>query len=225
MTLGGNSYCFLYFRVFINRYRPLINRYERLSPLETRFLSSHACPLHGHLVAIGTGDHAAMATFYEKTVHQVSAAARKMLSSREDAEEVVGDVYLYVWRNASAYDAARGSVRAWLSIMTRHRAIDRFRVSRWMISLDDVEYRGLKASLTEPDASVTVHAEQFQWSGVARLALSSLSPLRRRLLHHAFVTDLTHQEIASAEGLPLGTVKSHLRRALCSLRGVMPPPG
>ncbi len=173
------------------------------------------------LADVARGDRDAMARFYQETFLHVTARARSFLAVKEDAEEVVADVYMYVWCNAHTYDCARGSVYAWLSVIARRRAIDRFRSRRALVSLDDIEQRGLLESLQSADASAPTVTGGHQWSAAARRALASLSPLRRRLVDLAFARDYTHQQIADEVGMPLGTVKSHLRRTLRVLRGML----
>jgi RNA polymerase sigma factor (sigma-70 family) len=130
----------------------------------------------------------------------------------------VGDVYVCVWVNSNTYDPSRGSVRIWLSGITRNRAIDRLRKRRHHVSLDDERQRELVASLQTSTLSPDRLAEQEKDECAAHWALSCLSPERRQLLHLAFYKDLSHGEIAEGVGIPLGTVKSHLRRSLAGLR-------
>ena len=163
-----------------------------------------------------------MSRFYRETVPHVNALACALLNSREDAEEVVCDVYAYVWRDPTAYDPSRGSVQAWLTIMTRHRAIDRLRRRRNMLSLDDERLREVRDSLRGTEPSPDGKMEQTQTSRIVHRALLSLSPLRRRLVSLSFFQEWSHQEIAAAVELPLGTVKAHLRRTLARLRVALP---
>jgi RNA polymerase sigma factor (sigma-70 family) len=176
--------------------------------------------LQGCLRAMAMGDHGAMVLFYRDTLPWVVAAARAILRTKEDAEEIVCDVYVRIWRNPSTYDAARGTVRAWLSIMTRNRALDRLRQRRNDSSLDDDEQSAFSASANGLNLGAYDAVAQAQSADALYCALKCLSPLRRRLLDLSFFQDLTHQEIADSVGLPLGTVKSHLRRSLRSLREV-----
>jgi RNA polymerase sigma-70 factor (ECF subfamily) len=175
-------------------------------------------PLHGDLAGIKRGDQRAMSRFYGATVSQLTAVARRFLWLKEDAEEIVGDVYVCVWVNSNTYDPSRGSVRIWLSGITRNRAIDRLRKRRHHVSLDDERQRELVASLQTSTLSPDRLAEQEKDECAAHWALSCLSPERRQLLHLAFYKDLSHGEIAEGVGIPLGTVKSHLRRSLAGLR-------
>jgi RNA polymerase sigma factor (sigma-70 family) len=165
------------------------------------------------------GEQAAFSTLYKQTVAQVFAIARSMLRNQEDAEEIVCDVYTFAWQRAHAYDFTRGSVMAWLSVMTRNRAVDRLRQRRVTISLDDERQDELSKSLVSETLGPDQILAQFQSGSAVHRALSVLSEQRRRLIGLAFFQGLTHEEIALVVGMPLGTVKSHVRRALAVLQG------
>lgn len=168
--------------------------------------------------AMAAGDQRALNGLYDQTVGQVFAIARSMLRSKEDAEEVVCDVYAGAWQHADDYDPARGSVIAWLGVMARNRAIDRLRQRRESLSLDDARHEGIAGSLCAQGPGPEQVLDQFQAGGAVRRALESLSPQRRHLVSLAFFQGLSHQEISESIGMPLGTVKSHVRRALRELQ-------
>lgn len=171
--------------------------------------------------AMTAGDPAAFNELYDRTVAQVFAIARSMLRSKEDAEEIVCDVYTHAWQRAASYDAARGSVIAWLGVMARNRSIDRLRQRRESLSLDDARHESLYGSLCAPGHGPEQILDQFQSGSAVHRALQCLSPQRRQLVALAFFQGLSHQEIAAAVGLPLGTVKSHVRRALIEMQTEM----
>src|SRR3984957_11578861 len=104
-------------------------------------------PLEELVRAMAAGNRGALSSVYEQTVAQVFAISRSMLRSKEDAEEVVCDVYTTAWQRAGSYDASRGTVMAWLAVMARNRAIDRLRQRRESLSLDDEKHGALAASL------------------------------------------------------------------------------
>jgi len=166
---------------------------------------------------MAAGNEAALAALYRQTVSQVIGITRAVLWLKEDAEEVVCDVYTNAWQRAKSYDASRGSVMAWLAVMTRNLAIDRLRQRRATLSFDDdatpAHGQVPAAASTGPDQLLA----QWQAAHAVHRALHALSPQRRQLVDLAFFQGMTHQEIASAVGMPLGTVKSHIRRALVSL--------
>jgi RNA polymerase sigma-70 factor (ECF subfamily) len=168
---------------------------------------------------MAAGDASALSRVYEQTVAQIFAIARGMLRCKEDAEEVVCDVYTHAWQRANTYDSSRGTVMAWLAVMARNRAVDRLRQRRDALSLDDDRHAALAASLVGEALGPEQMLTQFQSGSAVHRALQSLSAQRRVLLGLAFFQGLTHQEISDSTGMPLGTVKSHLRRALAALQG------
>ncbi len=161
---------------------------------------------------------AALASLYDHTVGQVYALALAMLRSREDAEELVVDVYERAWNDAHRYDSSRGTVIAWLLIMCRSRALDllRQRAARG---------RTLASLAAEPQddghESPRSAAEADERNQILGVALEQLSPVRRQLISLAFFEDLSQQEIALRLRMPLGTVKSHLRRGMLELRDAL----
>ncbi len=168
--------------------------------------------------AMAAGDDAALSVLYQNTVAQVFAIARGVLRSKEDAEEVVCDVYTHAWLRASSFDAGRGSVRAWLAVMARNRALDRLRQRRDLVSLDEERGDADGAPFMIDAFGPEQILARFQSGTALHRALKSLTAQRRQLLSLAFFQGLSHQEIADAVGLPLGTVKSHVRRALAALQ-------
>jgi len=169
--------------------------------------------------AMAHGDRTALSRVYEQTVAQVFAIARSVLRCKEDAEEVVCDVYISAWQRANTYDVSRGSVMAWLVVMARNRAVDRLRQRRDALSLDDERHAALAASLLGEALGPEQVLAEFQSGTAVHRALLCLSAQRRHLLGLAFFQGLSHREIADATRMPLGTVKSHLRRALTALQG------
>jgi RNA polymerase sigma-70 factor (ECF subfamily) len=167
------------------------------------------------IAAMARGEQAALSRLYGLTVPKLVAMARRILKDPADVEEVVCDSYLHAWRTADQYRGNRGSVLAWLMIICRNRAIDRFRnngtglrgrSSEQTVAMPGTEHTPLDLLLTlERDHAV-------------HRAVAELSPLRRELLALAFFRGLTHPEIAADTRLALGTVKSHLRRAMNALR-------
>ena len=179
--------------------------------------SAEEIGLQRQIQAIASGDKNAFAGFYDATVGQVYALALRVTRRSAEAEEVVSEVYLQVWRRADSYDASRGSPRGWLLTMCRSRALDHLR------------RRDRAESHPEPEQ---IRPDQFQHDedpqnlmlaverdSAVHAALVELSPLQRQLLAFAFFRGLTHQEIATQIEMPLGTVKTHIRKALRTLQG------
>ena len=176
------------------------------------------------ILRMADGDQTALSAVYAQTVGQVFAIAVSVLRSKEDAEEVACDVYSHAWHRARTYDAGRGSVMAWLAVIARNKAIDRLRQRRNHLSLDDVRQQALAESLAEEAAGPEEGLALFESGTLVHRAMESLAPQRRLLLGLAFFRGLSHQEIADALGMPLGTVKSHVRRALSALHCVLTAP-
>lgn len=175
--------------------------------------------LTGLIQRMAAGDEAALGRLYDLTLSRVYGLALKITGRRDLAEEVCVETYWQSWREATRYDALRGQPLAWLMVMTRTRALDALR------RLDRVTYCADPETHLEsescPDASPLdqlLHSEQ---SGALKQALATLTPTQRQMVALAFYKDLSHQEISDHTGLPLGTVKSHLKRAQASLRGVL----
>ena len=173
------------------------------------------------IASVAGGDTAAFSELYDSTVAKVHALVRTIIRNTSDAEEVTCDIYTQVWQTAYRFDPSRGSPMAWLLTIARHRAIDslrRHRSQNRLIDdqspLEDVEGT---AEYMCPERVLNL----FQSHSVIRTALEQLSAERRRLVGLAFFEDLSHAEIADVTGLPLGTVKSHLRRAMQSLRDLL----
>jgi RNA polymerase sigma-70 factor (ECF subfamily) len=161
------------------------------------------------------GDRQALESLYEATVGKLYALASAILRQTHDAEEVVCETYAQAWETADRFDPARASVMGWLLMICRSRALDLLRKRRTRgTNLDTVGFDQVDEQVQRPDELLSL----MQTNSRVHAALGALTPERRQLVSMAFLRDLTHQEIAEATGMPLGTVKSHLRRALGQLR-------
>jgi RNA polymerase sigma-70 factor (ECF subfamily) len=167
---------------------------------------------------IARGDRDAFARFYDLHVALVHTLALRILHERGEAEEVVQDVFVQVWRQAANYSANRGTPEAWLVTMTRSRGIDKLRSRRRrdeMVRPGDNPER-----LPEPGVleSTTGRAEARATLGEA---LADLPAAQRQVLELAYFDGLTQSEIAARLREPLGTVKTRVRSALERLRGAL----
>jgi RNA polymerase sigma factor (sigma-70 family) len=165
------------------------------------------------------GQERALEELYEATVGKLYALASAILRSAEDAEEIVCETYAYAWANAARFDASRANALGWLLMLCRSRALDRVRQRRATATALDI------AALRETDSGSSDQPynilDLMQRRSRVHTALSQLTPERRHLVSLAFLQGLSHQEIADATRLPLGTVKSHVRRALAQLRDAL----
>ncbi|MFZ5551043.1 MAG: sigma-70 family RNA polymerase sigma factor [Pseudomonadota bacterium] len=166
---------------------------------------------------IGSHDDRALARFYDATASRVFGLVGRIVNESALAEEVVEDTYWQVWRQAARFDASRGRPLTWLLAMARSRAIDaiRRRERKAHVTLDDDELAAVcdEHNPCPPQSLAASRGQQLLQS-----ALAALEPQPRQLVSLAFFRGLTHEEIAEATGLPLGTVKSQIRRSLQSLK-------
>jgi RNA polymerase sigma-70 factor (ECF subfamily) len=164
--------------------------------------------------AMRGGDERALEELYDATVGKLYALASAILRNNEDAEEVVCATYAYAWANAGRFDTERAEVLGWLLMLCRSRALDRLRHCRRQAEVVDIAGLDLAAENAQPEDMIGL----LQQTSRVRRAMSMLTPERRRLVSLAFLQGLSHQEIVDVTRLPLGTVKSHMRRALTQLR-------
>ena len=188
---------------------------EVTAKAEVQGESARTVDLSAFLDGILLGNEHALEALYEATVGKVYALASAVLRNAEDAEDIVCMTYAYVWTDASRYDAGRGSVFGWLLMLCRSRALDRLRQRRLSRPVGESEDpQNVAAEDARPDDILCL----MQRHSAVRSALGKLAPTRRHLVSLAFLQGMSHQEISAATGLALGTVKSHLRRALTQLR-------
>jgi RNA polymerase sigma factor (sigma-70 family) len=208
-------------RVIENRVTLATNIDRRKLPVDAVVdESSLSAPTLGNLALLmdgmRRGEERALEELYDATVGKVYALAAAILRNSEDAEEVVCTTYSYAWANATRYNGARANPLGWLLMLCRSRALDVLRQRRTSGTRIDID------EIAEVEASGEAQPEELlsllQQQSRVRTALSKLSFERRRLVSLAFLRGMSHQEIADATGIALGTVKSHVRRALHQLR-------
>jgi len=173
------------------------------------------------VAAIARQQQEAFERLYERYQTMVYHLALKILTSRENAEEVVHDVFWQVWREADRYDVQRGSVGAWLATLARSRAIDTLRARRNdPIPEEDLASRPIGADPAENPEEVVSLGQQ---SGFVRAALDNLPAEQRLALEMAFFRGLTHAEIAAQLHEPLGTIKTRIRSAMLRMQERLRP--
>ena len=159
---------------------------------------------------IRAGDQQAMAELYDRYAKVVYAVALRVLQETSAAEDVLQDVFVQLWRNPDAFDASRGSLAAWLAVISRHRAIDRLRKRRPEVDIEDCVIAGGPDLCDEAERGLIVEK--------VRAVLAEMSPVQRTALELAYFQGLTHTEIAEKTGEPLGTIKTRIRSGLQQLR-------
>ena len=163
--------------------------------------------------AIANGDTAALAALYDRHAPLMLGLARRIVIGKAEAEDIVHDVFVEAWRRAADYDENRGSVRAWLLLRTRSRAID-FRKSAGVARTVATGDQDWLAALADPRADDSEAPDRSR----LRQRLAALNAEQREVLWLGYFEGLSSSEIATRVGVPLGTVKSRVAAALSALR-------
>ncbi|OWV32768.1 hypothetical protein B5C34_04415 [Pacificimonas flava] len=170
------------------------------------------------LTALASGDRNALSPLYSRTSAKLFGVILPIVKDRDEAEEILQQVYVSVWKGARTYDSGKGAVITWLCTIARNRAID------WM----------RKESSTPPfamwdrsvaDQSPNAEALAFQADEERLLAecLDSLEDRHRSAIHRAFFEGATYATLAKRDSVPLGTMKSRIRRTLLRLKECLEP--
>ncbi len=163
---------------------------------------------------VQAGNRHALAQLYDLHAPLLHALASKWLgSSGEEAEDLVHDVFIELWRRTGAFDAQRGSVRAWMTVCLRSRCLDRIRSRRARFRAEERMQRLV--------VQENVAKEPELDAPRALRALQECRPLYREVLRLRFIEGLSGPEIASLLYIPLGTVKSRTAQGLVDLRGAV----
>jgi RNA polymerase sigma-70 factor (ECF subfamily) len=157
-------------------------------------------------------DESALAALYDRYASLLSSLLNRILRDTQASEEILQDVFYQLWRNAAQFDPARGSLPGWLAVIARNRAISRLRRH------NPSEGEELLETTVIVPANLENALAQQQLLGRVKGALENLSSEQRAAIELAYFEGLTHSEIASKTGDPLGTVKTRIRSAVESLK-------
>jgi RNA polymerase sigma-70 factor, ECF subfamily len=171
------------------------------------------------LHSVSHGDEAALARLYDRHRAVLFGLLLRILNNRDEAEDVLQDVFIQVWRRAGDFDASRGKPFTWLVTLARSRAIDRLRSlgSRQRTALNAAENEAEQVSDALAD---TARSEQRQ---IVERALAELPDDQRHALVLAYLDGMTQSEIATVLGTPLGTIKTRMRSGMNKLRTLLKP--
>ena len=165
--------------------------------------------------AVAGGDQRALHILYEQTHRIVFTLIVRITMNRETAEEVTLDVFYEVWRKASTYDPANGSVVGWIMNQARSRAIDRLRFDQRKKRVNAYPHSLRPTTDIVDPQQACLFEEQ---SRLLRYALEVLTPEERKAIESAFFSELTYEEVAKKLNQPLGTVKTRIRSGMGKLR-------
>ena len=173
-----------------------------LSPLMTR---------------VANGDREALRQLYDATSAKLFGVCLRILSDREESEDVLQDVYVTIWRRADRFDAARASVMTWLSTIARNRSIDRLRARGPLAYAEQVDEMEIADGQDSAETLLSAADDRNRLHG----CLSELDERTEKVIRTAFFEGVTYEALAHRMDAPLGTVKSWIRRGLAKLKGCL----
>lgn len=171
------------------------------------------------LALIAEGDQHAFAALYRRQSELIYSLLVRMLVHEMEAQEVMQDVFVQIWRRATKFDPMRSPPAAWIIMIARGLAVDRLRARSRRVANLAVYERELVS--LEMEVNGFRQIERDDLADVCASALNHLPEEQGRALQLAFFRGWTHEEIASAAGEPLGTVKARIRRGLLALRKIL----
>ncbi|MGB6193104.1 MAG: sigma-70 family RNA polymerase sigma factor [Terracidiphilus sp.] len=155
-------------------------------------------------------DHSAMAEIFDRYGSLVYSIALRILKDPGQAEDILQEILLQVWKHPAKFANGRGSLPAWLAVVARNRSIDLLRKRRPIEPVSDLNVASPENLASEVERNTMIEK--------VRNAMKDLPMPQQRLIELAFFEGMTHSEIAARTGEPLGTVKTRIRTALATLR-------
>lgn len=174
--------------------------------------------LLGSLMArIAAGERDALKQLYDATSAKLFGVCLRILSDREESEDVLQDVYVTIWRRADRYDGTRASVMTWVSTIARNRSIDRLRARGPLAYAEQVEELEIADGAESAESLLSAADDRNRLHG----CLSELDERTEKVIRTAFFEGVTYEALAQRMDAPLGTVKSWIRRGLAKLKGCL----
>ncbi|MDQ3482488.1 MAG: sigma-70 family RNA polymerase sigma factor, partial [Pseudomonadota bacterium] len=165
---------------------------------------------------VAHGDRRALGKLYERTSAKLFGICVRLLGSEAEAEEVLQEVYVTVWKKADRFDPLKASPITWLAVLARNKAVDRLRLRR--LATDPIE---TARDVADDQPSALEVLEEAEEKHRLNICLDELDDQQRAMIRAAFLDGATYPELADREGVPLGTMKSWIRRGLLRLRGCL----
>jgi RNA polymerase sigma-70 factor, ECF subfamily len=166
------------------------------------------------LVAAGQGNRAAFEEVYKRTSAKLFGICLRIFTDRQEAEDALQDAYVTIWNRATTFEPTRASPITWLATVTRNRAIDRLRARKVTVTAP------VEEAYEVPDTAPLADAALMAGQDAAALndCMASLEARDAAFIQQAFLGGATYAELAERDAVPLGTIKSRIRRALLKLR-------
>ena len=172
----------------------------------------------------GAGDGAAFRDLHRACATRLLSFAWRIVKSRDAAEDVLQESFIVIWRDAARFDGARSAPMTWMMTIVRNKAIDFLRSNVLRERLTDAGQYGLPGVDLDPGASPCEMVESVQRNRQLRNELTTLGSLPRQAIELAFYHDMTHGEVALQMTIPLGTVKTWIRRGCLQMRAQLERP-
>ncbi len=166
----------------------------------------------------GSGDMAAFHRLHAAIARRLLPVALRVVKSRHLAEEVLQESFIAIWRDAARFDANRAAPITWMITIVRNKAIDCLRANALREHLTDHEHADLPGAWADPAAGPCEMVEQAQRNRDMHAGLTMLGPRPRRAIELAFFHEMTHDEVSLSMTIPLGTVKTWIRRGCQQIR-------
>ncbi|MDX2264704.1 MAG: sigma-70 family RNA polymerase sigma factor [Hyphomicrobiales bacterium] len=166
------------------------------------------------LAACAAGDSRALKALYDIEAPRMLGVAMRLLKRQSLAEDAVHDAFLSIWRKASSFNAELGGGRGWMYAILRNRALNMLRGEDRIDFTDDLESFGLASPEESPEDAISRLSDE----SALRRCLEGLDPPKRNAIVLAYMHGLSHGELAGKLGVPLGTMKSWIRRGLLALK-------
>ncbi len=185
--------------------RSLNSDSEAVSPLSASTPDDFAL-----LSRVRSGDQGAMAALFDRYSGVLYSVALRVLKDPGQAEDIMQDIFIQVWRKPDSFASGRGSLGGWLAVVARNRAIDLLRKRRPSDSVEDVVLASKTDTASEAERNVLMEK--------VRVVMAELPPDQKTSVELAYFDGMSHTEIAEKTGEPLGTVKTRIRLAMMTLR-------
>jgi len=181
-------------------------------------LEANRSLLAAAIVRLAAGDRAALQTTYRLTSAKLFGVCLRILGDRAEAEDVLQEIYLNVWNKAGAFDPERASPMTWLIAIARNKSIDRLRAGRQNRRMDSID-EAVEIADSAPRADAALESSE----SVTRLhaCLAGLEAREQAALRGAFFDGSTYEDLAQRMSVPLGTMKSWIRRAMMKLKACL----